>query len=201
MTAKRPFVIGLTGSIGMGKTTTAGFFKEEGVPVWDADAAVHRLYSKGGGAVGPIGALQPGAITGGAVDRGALKAWIAADKDALRQIEQVVHPLVAADRANFLQTSQADVVVLDVPLLFETGAAQMMDAIVVVTAPAAVQRARVLGRGTMDLATFETIVKKQMPDEEKKQRADYVVETVTLEGAQMAVKSILGEIRRQQADA
>ncbi|MBV7380082.1 dephospho-CoA kinase [Maritimibacter dapengensis] len=189
------FILGLTGSIGMGKSTTAQMFAEEGVPVWDADAAVHRLYARGGAAVAPIRELCPEAVVDGAVNRQALKDWIARDSAALAQIEAVVHPLVAQDRQAFLTETDADIVLLDIPLLFEGGGAAGMNAVVVVTAPSDVQRARVLDRGTMDEATFETILSKQMPDAEKRDRADYVIETVTLEKARDAVRSVLEDIR------
>ena len=197
----RPTLIGLTGSIGMGKTTTAAMFAEAGVPVWDADAAVHRLYARGGAAVEPIRALRPAAIVDEAVDRDALKAWIAEDQDALGRIEAAVHPLVAADRTAFLGGLDADMAVLDVPLLFETGAEGQVDVIVVVSVPPEVQRARVVERGKMDEATFAAIVAKQLPDAEKRARADYVIETDTLEHARVQVQNVIHAVRRARAHA
>lgn len=166
----RPFRLGLTGSIGMGKSTTAALFAEEGVPVWDADAAVHRLYAPGGALVGPVADLCPAALQEGAVNRGALRDWIAADPTALPRLEALVHPAVAADRAAFLAQACADIVLLDIPLLYEKGSEAEMDAVLLVTAPPALQRARVLGRGTMTEAQFEAILARQMPDREKRAR-------------------------------
>lgn len=191
------FILGLTGSIGMGKSTTAKMFADEGVPVWDADAAVHRLYGPGGAAVDPIREICPEAIVDGAVDRQVLKQWIARDDAALARIEAVVHPLVAKDRKEFLTRTNADVVLLDIPLLYEGGGENAMDAVVVVSAPENLQRARVLDRGTMDEDTFETILSKQIPDAEKRKRADYVIETLTLEQARSAVRSVLADIREK----
>lgn len=193
--AARPVVIGLTGSIGMGKSTTAAMFAEAGAAVWDADAAVHRLYSRDGAAVAGIAILAPMAVRDEKVDRSLLRAAIARDHDLLPQIESLVHPLVAADRAAFIAGSSADVVVCDVPLLFETGAEGEFDAVVVVSAPAEVQRARVLARGTMTEGEFDTILARQMPDEEKRARADRVIETTDHDTARDKVAQIMAEVR------
>lgn len=191
-------VLGLTGSIGMGKSTTAGFFRDMGVPVWDADAAVHALYAKGGAAVAPLAALCPDAVQDGAIDRGALKRWIAADDTALPQIEAVVHPLVAQDRHAFLRgNTDAPLVVLDIPLLFEGGGAALCDATLVVTAPADVQRARVLARPAMDEATFAMILAKQMPDSEKRARATHVIETRTPDQTRAEVAALIAALTGQ----
>lgn len=193
----KPFLIGLTGSIGMGKSTTAAMFADLGVPVWDADAAVHRLYNVGGAAVEPMQALHPAAIVDGAVNRGALKNWIASDPNALTKIEQIVHPLVAADRTAFIASAQTEIVLLDVPLLFETGANVRMGAVVVVTAPADVQRARVLAREGMTAAQLDIILAKQTPDAEKRQGADFVIETTSVQDAKAQVQVILEQIKGQ----
>ncbi len=162
------FRLGLTGSIGMGKSTTAGLLAAEGLPVWDADAAVHRLYEKGGAAVAPIASLCPEAIVDGAVNRPALKAALAQKPSLLAQLETIVHPLVAADRAAFLAQVTADIVVFDIPLLFEKGTEAEMDATLLVTAPPDLQRARVLARPGMTEAQFALILSRQMPDAEKR---------------------------------
>lgn len=192
------FRLGLTGSIGMGKSTTAELFAQEGCAVWDADAAVRRLYAKGGAAVAPMSAAFPEAVQGGAVSKDALKEILAARPEALTQIERIVHPLVAQDRAAFLRAAKADIVVLDIPLLYETRGEKHMDAVVVVTAPQEEQRARVMARGTMTGAQLDAILAKQIPDSEKRRRADYVVITDTVEHARAQVQDILREIRENQ---
>ena len=192
----RPFRLGLTGSIGMGKSTTAAMFAEEGVPVWDADAAVHRLYAPGGAAVAPLAALCPAALRDGGIDRGALKDWIAVDSAALARIEAVVHPLVAADREAFLEGATSDIVVLDIPLLFEKGSEAEMDATLLVTAPPDLQHARVMARPGMTEAQFATILSRQMRDADKRARATHIIETLSEESARAAVRALIAHIRK-----
>ncbi len=189
------YLLGLTGSIGMGKSTTAKMFAEFGCAVWDADAAVHRLYVRAGAAVPLVRAAFPDAIVNGEVSRDMLKQIIAGDDTALRQIEQIVHPLVAQDRAAFLAETQTDIAVLDIPLLFETGGDAVMDAVVCVRVAEDTQMARVLDRGTMTRAQFEAIRAKQMPNDEKCARADFVIETDTLEHARAQVQKVVMTIR------
>ncbi len=189
------YVLGLTGSIGMGKSTTARFFRDAGVPVWDADDAVHRLYAKGGAAVDPISRVCPDATAIGKVDREALKEWIARDKTALRTLEQIVHPLVAEDRSAFLQdNADAPLVVLDIPLLFETGGADRMDGVLVVSVNADEQRRRVLERATMTQEILDSILARQMPDAEKRAKADFVIETYDMETARAEVQALIAKL-------
>lgn len=195
------FKLGLTGSIGMGKSTTAKMFAELGCALWDADAAVHRMYAEGGAAVAPMQAAFPEAIENGAVSREALKKIIGVDPAALKTIEQIVHPLVAADRAAFLKTSDAEITVLDIPLLFENGSEHKFDAVACVSVSAELQRKRVLDRGTMTEAQFESIVAKQMPSADKVAKADYVIETDTMEHALTQVKAVVADIKQRLANA
>jgi len=195
------FVIALTGSIGMGKTTTAQMFADEGIPVWSADDAVHRLYARDGAGVRAIQDLHPDAIVDGAVDRNRLAAWIGQDATRLNDIEARIHPLVAADRSAFLSNTAADIALVDIPLLFETGAQDVADLIVVVSAPKGVQRARVLDRPDMTEDRFDLILSKQLPDAEKRARADVVIETISLEAARSAVQTLLSDIRKTLANA
>jgi dephospho-CoA kinase len=186
------FRLGLTGSIGMGKSTTAAMFRELGVPVWDADDTVHRLYAKGGAAVAPVAAILPEAIRDGAVDRDVLRAEMKTDPELLGRLERVVHPLVAADRAQFCRDhGQAPLVVLDIPLLFETGGHAGVDAVLVVTTDPETQRARVMARPGMTEALFDQIVARQVPDAEKRARADHVIETKTLEQTRASVADLV----------
>lgn len=190
-----PFRIGLTGSIGMGKSTTSRMFAEEGAAVWDADAVVHRLYQPGGAAVAPVAALCPDALNAGGIDRPTLADWVRSAPGNLKRLEAVVHPLVAEDRAVFLASAPSDVVVLDIPLLFENGSECEMDLTVVVSTPDEIQRARVLARPGMSLEKFEMIVDHQMPDAEKRRRANVVIDTSTLEAARNAVRVLMQDIR------
>ncbi|WP_116084830.1 dephospho-CoA kinase [Tropicimonas sp. IMCC34011] len=195
----RPFRIGLTGSIGMGKSTTARMFAEEGVAVWDADAAVHRLYGRDGAAVAPMKALRPDAIVDGAVSRERLKTWIAGDDSALAQIEAVVHPLVAEDRNRFAREAAAPLLLFDIPLLFENGSDRWMDMTVCVSTSAREQRRRVLEREGMTEAAFERILSKQMPDSEKRVRADRIIDTTTLDSARAGVREVMKDVETRLA--
>jgi dephospho-CoA kinase len=190
------FVLGLTGSLGMGKSTTAGFFAEAGVPVHDADAVVHRLYE--GEAVAAIEAAFPGTTHDGMVDRKLLSARVLGDKAAFQRLEAIVHPLVQAAEGRLLAEAEARgeaVAVLDIPLLFETGGEQRVDAVVVVSTPAEVQAARVLERSGMTIEKLEAILAKQMPDAEKRRRADFIVDTSQgFEAARAQVRAILDAV-------
>jgi len=171
-------ILGLTGSIGMGKSTTARLFAEAGVPVYDADATVHQIYA--GEAAAAVEAAFPGTTVDGKVDRAKLSARVVHDQAAMRKLEQIVHPMLVAHRERFLEEAKradAPVVVMDVPLLFETGGEQAVDAVVVVTTSAENQRERIRARGTMGDDALDAILKRQLPDAEKRKRADYVVDT------------------------
>jgi dephospho-CoA kinase len=189
-------ILGLTGSIGMGKSTTAKLFAEAGVPVYDADAAVHQLYE--GEAVPAIEAAFPGTTAGGKVDRNKLSARVVHDPAAIRQLEQIVHPMLGASRQKFFddaERSGAPVVVVDVPLLFETGGETRVDAVVVATTSPENQRERILARGTMTNEAFDAILARQLPDAEKRQRADFVVDTSHgLDPVRAQIKDILAEV-------
>lgn len=188
-------ILGLTGSIGMGKSTTAAMFADLGVPIWDADAVVHALYAPGGAAVARVAARFPGVAHGGAIDRAALRAAIEAEPEtALTDLNAIVHPLVARDRAAWMAQRPKGLVVWDVPLLFETGADRQCDRVAVVSTDAATQRARILDRGTMTGAEVEIILSRQMPDADKRARADYIIPTDDMDGARTAVAAIVEEL-------
>ena len=197
-------VLGLTGSIGMGKTTTANMFRDAGIPVHSADEAVHRLYAAGGEGAAALGAIAPGALAAdGSVDRDRLRDLASRTPDLLQRIEAAIHPLVRADRDAFLARvgrEEADVSVLDVPLLFETGGDREVGKVLVVSAPPEIQRERVLARPGMTEDAFQAILARQMPDAEKRERADYVVDTgAGLEPARAQVKEILSELSGRPA--
>lgn len=189
-------ILGLTGSIGMGKSTTAKLFAEAGVPVYDADAAVHQLYQ--GEAAPAIEAAFPGTTANGKVDRSKLSARVVHDPAAIKQLEQIVHPMLGASRQKFFadaEGAKAPVVVLDIPLLFETGGEKRVDAVVVVSTSPEIQRERVLARETMDEAKLDAIIAKQTPDAEKRKRADFVVDTSHgLEPVRAQITHILAEV-------
>ena len=194
-------VVGLTGSIGMGKSTTSAMFRDEGVPVYDADAAVHEIYAPGGAAVGPIEAAFPDVTGPNGVDRALLSARVVGKPDELKRLESIVHPLIGQSRAAFFEgavAKGADIVVLDIPLLFETGGEKAVDAVVVVTAPADVQRSRVLAREGMDEVKLDAILARQTADAEKCARAHFVVDTSQgLDHARAQVRDILATLRRE----
>ncbi|MES2861463.1 MAG: dephospho-CoA kinase [Pseudomonadota bacterium] len=191
-------VLGLTGSIGMGKSTTTTMFAEQGGMVWNADDAVHALYAPGGAAVAPVGEAFPGVVVDGAIDRTRLAEALGRDDTAFRRLEALVHPLVAMGRQGDLEAARAAGVrlaVLDIPLLFETGGDRAVDAVVVVTADAATQRERVLARPGMTRERFEAILARQMPDAEKRRRADFVIDTSRgLDVARTRVVEIVGMV-------
>ena len=186
-------IVGLTGSIGMGKSAAADYLRFLGVPVYDADAAVHAVYARGGAAVGPVGAAWPAAVRGGAIDRAALSALIAADPSVLQRLEGIVHPIVRRRQERFLMAAaqrRAPLIALDIPLLFETGGEGRCDAVLVVSAPAFVQRARVLARPEMTADKLALILARQMPDAEKCRRADFVIPS------HRGWRTMLGSLRR-----
>jgi dephospho-CoA kinase len=189
-------ILGLTGSIGMGKSTTAKLFTEAGVPVYDADAAVHKIYE--GEAAPAIESAFPGTTVDGKVDRAKLSAKVVHDPAAIKQLEQIVHPMLGASRKKFLDEAEragAPVVVMDIPLLFETGGEKRVDAVVVVSTDAASQRERILARGTMTNEALDAILARQLPDAEKRKRADFVVDTSHgLDPVRTAIRDILAEV-------
>lgn len=191
-------ILGLTGSIGMGKSTTAKLFAEAGVPVYDADATVHQIYA--GEAAPAVEAAFPGTTVNGKVDRAKLSARVVHDSAAMRQLEQIVHPMLVAHRQKFLEEAEragAPVVVMDVPLLLETGGEKGVDAVVVVTTSAENQRERIRARGTMGDDALDAILKRQLPDAEKRKRADYIVDTSHgLDPVRERIRDILADVAK-----
>ncbi|MEP6840443.1 MAG: dephospho-CoA kinase [Bradyrhizobium sp.] len=193
-------ILGLTGSIGMGKSTTAKLFMEAGVPVYDADAAVHKIYE--GEAAPAVEAAFPGTTVDGRVDRAKLSAKVVQDPAAIKLLEQIVHPMLGASRQKFLaeaEQSGAPVVVMDIPLLYETGGEKRVDAVVVVSTAPETQRERILARGTMTPEALDAILARQLPDAEKRKRADFVVDTSHgLDPVRAAIRDILAEVVKMQ---
>jgi dephospho-CoA kinase len=193
-------IIGLTGSIGMGKSTTAAMFREAGIPVYDADAEVHKAYDVGGAAVEPVGAAFPGVVKDGKVDREELRKRVLGNPEALKVLNGIVHPIVGRARAAVFEEAEkagADMVILDVPLIFETGGEKNMHKVIVVSAPAEMQRTRVLAREGMTPERLDAILAQQTPDAEKRARADYVVDTGNgLDVARAQVTKIIEDLRR-----
>ena len=196
----KSFLLGLTGSIGMGKTTTANMFRDAGIVVWDADKTVHKLYDIGGEAVGPIGKKFPESIVSGTVSRGALKNIVTNDLAALGELEAIVHPLVSADRERFLRDASG-LVVFDIPLLFEIKADEWLDAVLVVSTTEEIQRLRVMAREGMTEAHFLDIRSRQIPDSEKRERADYVIVTHSLEQTRSEVQKLISDLQEGLEDA
>ena len=197
-------ILGLTGSIGMGKSATAAMFAEAGIPVYDADAAVHSIYAEGGLAVEPLGERFPGVVVDGAVSRQRLRDIVMEDPDAMKDLESIVHPLVGETQARFRRDAietGARLAVLDIPLLYETGGDQRCDYVAVVTAPPDIQRARVMARNEMSEADFERIVAKQVPDAEKRARADFIISSAFgFDFARTHVNAIIDLLTRMEHD-
>lgn len=191
---QKPYILGLTGSIGSGKSTTAKMFVEAGVPVWDADAAVHELYAKDAALIAEVEALAPDAISVGGVDRHRLKALIASDPTLLKRIEAAVHPRIQKHRADFLAKQTGPLVVLDIPLLYEVGADAICDGVLVVTTSPEEQRRRVLERGSMTPDTLDMILLRQLPLADKAARADFVIESKSLASARKAVHDLIAKL-------
>lgn len=204
MSLKQTVLLGLTGSIGMGKSTTAAMFLKRGIPVWDADSTVHKLYAKNGAAVKFFNQEIPSAVSNGEVSRVVLKKLIKEDINNLKKIEQIVHPLVAKDRLTFIENSKkynAPLIVLDIPLLFETGFYKLVDYIAVVTVDYTTQKQRVLDRESMTEEMFTQILDKQVSNEEKKRKADFIIPTETIEAAESKVQEIIFQLERQVRNA
>ena len=193
------FALGLTGSIGMGKSTALRIFAENGCPVWSADEAVTRLYSTGGAAVDAVRRLAPNAVRGNAVQRDALRNWLSEDNSRYDALDAAVHPLIAADRSTFAEkNSHQPLIVFDIPLLFETGAEKEMDGVAVVTAPEPVQHARVMRRENMTEERLDEILHRQLPDAEKRSRADWLIDGASIDAARADIAYIIQQILGQE---
>ena len=204
MTTQTPYILGLTGSIGMGKSTTSRFFAEYGVPVWDADAAVHYLYQGDTPAVTGIAALVPDAVSEMKVDRDILREAINQEPGLLKQVEEIVHPLVSLGRQMFVENAEKaghKMMVIDHPLLFETGIVELCDGVLVVSASPEEQRRRVLSRPSMTEESFEFILSRQMPDSEKRANADFVLETTTPEAVKIFVRNLIDTLTQEDSHA
>lgn len=195
------YILGLTGSIGMGKSTTAQMFADESVPVWDADATVRSLYEPGGEAAKIVSHEYPDVMDGRTVSRSKLRALIAEKPEVLDHLQAIVHPLVAENRSVFLNQTTDPIVLLDIPLLYETGTDKDCDGVVVVSVPSDIQKERVLARGEMTLHDYEMILSRQMPDAEKRAKATWVIETLSLDAARQSVRHILKDIQSGQPHA
>ena len=195
------FKLGLTGSIGMGKSTTARIFADQGCGVWDADAAVHKLYGENGAAVAPLAAIFPQVLKKQAICRTAIKHLISDNSEALKQIENIVHPLVVRDRQLFIEQAKQAVLVFDIPLLYETHSQHQFDAVACVYISPEEQRRRVMDRGTMTAAQLDYILSKQMPIAKKRELSHYQIKTDSLEHVMAQVSAILADIREQVVDA
>lgn len=200
-----PFLCGLTGSIGMGKSTVSAFFKQQGVPVLCADEVVHKLYSAGGAAVAPVGAAFPSAVVDGAIDRAALSKCVVGNEAAMKQLEGIVHPLVEQERKQFIAEHAAagsPLLLFDIPLLFETQAQQGLDAVAVVSAPAEQQRQRVMARPGMTADKLEAILARQVPDAEKRRLADFVLDTgCSMQETEQQVLQLIAALQGRQGTA
>ena len=195
------FKLGLTGSIGMGKSTTARIFADQGCGVWDADAAVHKLYGKNGEAVAPLAAIFPQVLKKQTICRTAIKQLISDNSEALKQIENIVHPLVVRDRQLFIEQAKQAVLVFDIPLLYETHSQHQFDAVACVYISPEEQRRRVMDRGTMTAAQLDYILSKQMPIAKKRELSHYQIKTDSLVHVMAQVSAILADIREQVVDA
>ncbi len=203
--SERPYLLGLTGSIAMGKSTTAALFAQEGIPVWDADDVVRKLYGRGGNGVSAIGALVPDVVIEGAVNRDKLKNALSGNPSLLQKVEAAIHPMVSQDRIDFIKENvklDVEMIVFDIPLLYETGAEKGLDGVVVVTCPPEVQRQRLSARTGMGAETLAIIVARQMPDAQKRRRADFIIDTSRgIADARDQVQAVIQQIRREKLHA